>query len=1045
MRSHGRRGAVCVLALMVFSAGLAGLWAGQAERPCVLPEMLRDAELTDVWFVDSDQGWAVGDRGVILHTEDGGRQWQLQRVPETCRLESVHFLDSQVGWVVGGRVHPYTHQTSCVVLRTQDGGRTWSLVPGLTLPALKHVQFLTLKRGWAVGQSSALYPAGLFCTEDGGLSWSTLPAAVPGRWTGADFRDFERGLVVGLNAQLARVGVPDLAAVPVEGLQGRPLRAVRMLDDVHGWLVGDGGLVLGTADGGVTWRVPPGALPEGVEALFDFRALAAWGDHLWVAGAPGSGVFHSGDGGRTWELQRTGQHLPLRAMTFVDAQRGWAVGALGTILGTRDGGASWRPLRSGGERAALLGIYSEASRIPMELFAWASGQEGYLSAVEILNRRDLECPPRVDASAEDASRGAISAVGGCAVDHAWQFPLRQEGLQLGPDKLIGLWDQWQAGHSIQRLEELVVRRIRQWRPDVIVTEAASPRGDNPLSHIVNQIVLSAARSAADSGAYPDQLSIAGLQPWSVKKVFSTVAEDDQPTVTLTTTQLIPRVGCSLADQAQEGYGLVRLNYQPLPTTVGFRLLVDRLPQAAGRRDIFSGIYTPAGGDARRALSAGGLQDLEALTRAAQKRRNIEQIFLATTGPAAQPAGWLAQVQDLTKSLSAASAGQLLYQLAQRYLAAGQVELAAQSLEQLVSRYPDHALSDTALTWLIQHYASGEIGWQLRRQTQATTQIAVGEPPRASPSGGVQPAGLLQPVPGPVLAGAEGAGFVPFNAQAVPGPASMAVDRAARAVEFATWVQRGRPALFAEPSLQFPTAAAYRTKGLPRDAERFYHRLGAGSAATDWGRCAQAELWFAHGRGPSPKPVYRCVRAVSPPELDGRLEDAMWERAERLELSSDQHDDATWPATMMLAYDDEFFYLAASCRKAPGAQYPTSSGPRPRDPPLDDRDRIDLLIDLDRDYTTYYRLTFDYRGWTGEACVGDTHWDPVWYVACDADAEQWVVEAAIPLVELVDAPPQRRDVWAVGAQRIVPRVGIQSFTKPASVIPRGEGFALMVFE
>ena len=42
--------------------------------------MLDDAELTDVFFLDPDQGWAVGDRGVILHTEDGGRHWQVQRV-----------------------------------------------------------------------------------------------------------------------------------------------------------------------------------------------------------------------------------------------------------------------------------------------------------------------------------------------------------------------------------------------------------------------------------------------------------------------------------------------------------------------------------------------------------------------------------------------------------------------------------------------------------------------------------------------------------------------------------------------------------------------------------------------------------------------------------------------------------------------------------------------------------------------------------------------------------------------------------------------------
>jgi photosystem II stability/assembly factor-like uncharacterized protein len=162
--------------------------------------MLEDAELTSVWFLDADQGWVVGDRGVILHTEDGGRHWQLQRTPETCRLESVHFVNASLGWVVGGRVHPYTHHTSCVVLRTQDGGRNWTAVPGLTLPTLKTVRFLSPQQGWAVGNPSALYPTGIFRTEDGGRSWSTLPAGVTGHWVAADFRDITHGMVVGHDA-----------------------------------------------------------------------------------------------------------------------------------------------------------------------------------------------------------------------------------------------------------------------------------------------------------------------------------------------------------------------------------------------------------------------------------------------------------------------------------------------------------------------------------------------------------------------------------------------------------------------------------------------------------------------------------------------------------------------------------------------------------------------------------------------------------------------------------------------------------------------------
>src|SRR5437773_11836511 len=42
------------------------------------PEWLQDAELTAVTFINADRGWAVGDRGIIWHTGDGGRTWKLQ-------------------------------------------------------------------------------------------------------------------------------------------------------------------------------------------------------------------------------------------------------------------------------------------------------------------------------------------------------------------------------------------------------------------------------------------------------------------------------------------------------------------------------------------------------------------------------------------------------------------------------------------------------------------------------------------------------------------------------------------------------------------------------------------------------------------------------------------------------------------------------------------------------------------------------------------------------------------------------------------------------
>ena len=77
----------------------------------------------------------------------------------------------------------------------------------------------------------------------------------------------------------------------------------------------------------------------------------------------------------------------------------------------------------------------------------------------------------------------------------------------------------------------------------------------------------------------------------------------------------------------------------------------------------------------------------------------------------------------------------------------------------------------------------------------------------------------------------------------------------------------------------------------------------------------------------------------------------------------------WPTTT------SFCTSACSCTRAEGFHYEKSTAPRPRDPRLDDQDRVELLIDIDRDFVTYYRLTIDHRGWTGEACWGDQSWDP----------------------------------------------------------------------
>ncbi|MBW8884917.1 MAG: hypothetical protein JF612_09120 [Planctomycetia bacterium] len=148
---------------------------------------------------------------------------------------------------------------------------------------------------------------------------------------------------------------------------------------------------------------------------------------------------------------------------------------------------------------------------------------------------------------------------------------------------------------------------------------------------------------------------------------------------------------------------------------------------------------------------------------------------------------------------------------------------------------------------------------------------------------------------------------------------------------------------------------------------------------------------------------------------------------------------------MLAFDEEYLYVGISCRKAPDGDYSAKEGLRTSDNDLSARDRVTIMLDIDRDYASYWQLTIDHRGWPVESCFGDMTWNPQWFIAAAGDEQYWTAEAAIPLAELTPKKPQLRDVWAIGLQRVVPRVGFQSFTTPAAVNPRPEGFGLMVFE
>ena len=533
------RTTVLLLLLAAPSAGTGS--EGEDLSPFAAESFRNDARLWDVCLVDAEYGWAVGDRGVVRHTRDGGRTWRHQASGVAAPLYAVSFVNRDVGIAVGGRTHPYTQTGEAVILLTRDGGRQWLRLRNSLLPTLRQVGLFDTRTGWAAGAPSAMYPSGVFVTTDTGQSWRPLTGPATVTWSAAEMIDLQTGALAGRKGTTAAVRQGETRGdeTGIFGLRG--FGQLRLVPPTGGWLAAEGGLLLSTPDLGVSWQTPATELPDAA-AAFDFYALAVHGPCVWAAGAPGTRIFHSADGGRSWQVWPTGISTPIRALAFADPQHGVAVGDLGAMLLTNDGGRTWQLCRAGGRRTALLGIFAAANDVPLELLARLCGDEGYLGAVEIIGRNDIEVAEQSPTHAADRTHEAVVAVGACGANTAWRFPVRQLGLELSAEQVAAVWDRANDGRAFEELRRHLVRLIRMWRPDVIVSHDASPQGDTPQEHLVNQLVLDAVEQAADPTRFASLATDAGLEPWQVRKVFAKLGPDQRGLPELTTSQVAVRLG-----------------------------------------------------------------------------------------------------------------------------------------------------------------------------------------------------------------------------------------------------------------------------------------------------------------------------------------------------------------------------------------------------------------------------------------------------------------------------------------------------------------------
>jgi hypothetical protein len=475
------------------------------------------------------------------------------------------------------------------------------------------------------------------------------------------------------------------------------------------------------------------------------------------------------------------------------------------------------------------------------------------------------------------------------------------------------------------------------------------------------------------------------------------------------------------------------------------------------RELFTGIAVSPGSAARRKLLPINAEEYEQREKLAQRQRNFQAITEQYLDDDRHAAQLIAQLRPATADMPAAQAALQLAQLADDYGRRARWDLAEATLVELVERYPDEAVTHLAMRRLLRLWSAVEPAWRRAREVQVNrgrytldvdamrNRIQKAEY-LAKTTADVRQLDETALGADPVqLVSSDGALKVGDNENWRQGAVRNWLDQSLR---MASLLRLKSPELYMTPEVQFSLAALMRQRGTLRLADRFYNQFNNGATGDAWNDAAVAETWLTRPTGLPPKKLAICKPAFQRPVLDGLLSDACWQEAEELRLTAtaDADEDERTYAFAMFSYDDKYLYFAASVPKDPESPQAKPMLPgRTHDADLRDHDRIGVLLDIDRDYATYYSLNVDQRGWTGDACWNDASWNPKWYVAAEADDTRWRIEVAIPLDELTPTRPVKNTVWAMGLVRTVPAVRMESWTHPTSTTPRPETFGLLRFD
>jgi len=317
--------------LLIFQIGANAQWQKQ--------NIDTKASLRGLSVVSDQIIWASGTGGTVLRTIDGGKNWQVIKVPEAEKLD---FRDIEAFSANAAYILSIGNGESSRIYKTTDGGKTWKL----QFKNDNEKAFFDALAFWdeknPMAMSDPVDGKYLLLKTDDGERWN--PVIVKGIKINAvtEINGLKVKDETVYNYPFAKDGEAAFAASGTCLLtQGK-----NNIFIVSG---GTDARVFRSGDRGLSWFVAPTPITKGTAgsgifslAMFDDKNGVIVGGNYEKPNDITDNLAFTTDGGKNWTL-RAGLNGYRSGVAYITKKTILAVGASGSDLST-DGGKTWKNL-----------------------------------------------------------------------------------------------------------------------------------------------------------------------------------------------------------------------------------------------------------------------------------------------------------------------------------------------------------------------------------------------------------------------------------------------------------------------------------------------------------------------------------------------------------------------------------------------------------------------------------------------------------------------------------------------------------------------------